>query len=310
MRSPVLMAVLLATPGAGMAQDPPPQEGELTVAVRLDRAGERVTLSLANVSRRPLTLAMPQGMPLEMATRRGGHLFLARPVELKLAPGAARTLEVPVIAVGDCPPGDYGPSLEAALAPDVKTVRQFMAKVEAGAMTYDPVTGRLAVLVRRHGLDKGQQLLASQLGPLRAQQHRNVLSAAGLLPGGAAPAPQRLFALNNVDAVIEGPKHLTTLRLAASTRIAQIRTYHWNGGRGAPAGTLALRDAKGRLHGPWKAQGEAGYRGAKDVYWNASPDVVLPAGDYTVVDSSPETWSHNAASGHRGFVEVFGWPAR
>ncbi|MDP2876273.1 MAG: hypothetical protein Q8O00_08820, partial [Holophaga sp.] len=201
-----LAALLMALSGAaspGMAQDPPPQEGELAATVQLDKTGERVTLSFTNKSRRTLSLSVPQGMPLTKAPHASGQIFLTRPVDLKLAPGAARSLEVPVITVGDCPPGDYAPSSEGALAPDVMTVREFMKKADTGAMKYDPVSGRLALLVRRHGVDKGQQILASQVGALRAQQHRNVLSAAGLLAGGsqsnAALDPKLIFAVNNID---------------------------------------------------------------------------------------------------------------
>jgi len=310
MRLQLVAALLIAlvADGRPAAAQAPPKTGELAVSAQLVSSGERITFSFANKSRRPLSVVLPQGMPLERTPRGAGRAFLAKAVELKLAPGATQRLDVPVITVGDCPAGEYLPSADRALAPDVLTVREFMKKADSGAMKYDPVSGRLAVLIRRHGVDGGQAMLGKELGVLRAQQHRNVLSAAGLLPGAkaAAPEPKLLFSVGNIDGVLNGPTRPTTFRLSAPTLVTQLRTYHWNGGRGVPAGTLGLRDEKGRSHGPWKVTAEKGYRDAPNVYWNAYPRVVLPAGEYTVVDSSPATWSHNAGSKNRGFVEVFG----
>jgi hypothetical protein len=46
-----------------------------------------------------------------------------------------------------------------------------------------------------------------------------------------------------------------------------------------------------------------------NAYWTVYPNVTLPAGTYTVIDSDPATWSHNAESSNRGFVRVEGYPA-
>ncbi|HRY03812.1 MAG TPA: hypothetical protein P5256_11815, partial [Beijerinckiaceae bacterium] len=51
---------------------------------------------------------------------------------------------------------------------------------------------------------------------------------------------------------------------------------------------------------PWQAVGGAGLGGAKNVYWTATPNVVLPAGVYTLVDSDPATWAQNEQSGGVG----------
>jgi hypothetical protein len=91
--------------------------------------------------------------------------------------------------------------------------------------------------------------------------------------------------------------------------ITLIRDYHWNSARGATPGSIALRDASGRLWGPWPASGSPGQGGVPNAYWTAYPQAVLPAGTYTVIDSDPASWSHNAESNNRGFVRVEGYPS-
>jgi hypothetical protein len=115
-----------------------------------------------------------------------------------------------------------------------------------------------------------------------------------------------LLDIDNVYAVSSKPTRPSVLSLEQTTRVLSLRTYHWNGGRGAPPGTIALRDATGVIHGPWPAAGSPGQGGARDVYWTAAPNVVLPPGRYEVVDSAPESWSHNTHSQGAGFVRIEG----
>jgi len=122
----------------------------------------------------------------------------------------------------------------------------------------------------------------------------------------AAGAPVVLLDIDNIYAVTSRPTRPSVLTLAETTRVLSLRTYHWNGGRGAPPGTIALRDAGGIVHGPWPATGSPGQGGARDVYWTATPNVVLAPGRYEVVDSAPETWSHNIHSKGAGFVRIEG----
>lgn len=123
---------------------------------------------------------------------------------------------------------------------------------------------------------------------------------------GAAGAAVMLLDIDNVYAVSSKPTRPSVLSLEQTTRVLSLRTYHWNGGRGAPPGTIALRDATGVIHGPWPAAGSPGQGGARDVYWTAAPNVVLPPGRYEVVDSAPESWSHNTHSQGAGFVRIEG----
>ncbi|MBL8301771.1 MAG: hypothetical protein JNM26_03270 [Ideonella sp.] len=95
--------------------------------------------------------------------------------------------------------------------------------------------------------------------------------------------------------------------LATPLRLTYLNTYHYHFGRGAPAGTIALRHADGTVLGPWQTRGVLS-SGAPDGTWEVTLDVVLKPGLYTVLDSSPSTWSQNAESGGRGFAEVRGQP--
>lgn len=84
-------------------------------------------------------------------------------------------------------------------------------------------------------------------------------------------------------------------------------TYHWNNGRGTPAGgTIALRSADGKMFGPWGVSTTPGQGGVPNANWIANPNVVIPAGSYTVIDSDPATWAQNGQSGGRGMLEIKG----
>lgn len=87
--------------------------------------------------------------------------------------------------------------------------------------------------------------------------------------------------------------------------ITQLWTYHWNGGKGAAAGTITVRSQDGKsTYGPWQADLNNG------VYWVAKPNVWMPAGSYTVIDSDPGTWATNAESGGQGMSWMMGKPAQ
>lgn len=109
----------------------------------------------------------------------------------------------------------------------------------------------------------------------------------------------------NTGAVRNGPTAPTAFTIGQPCLITEISDYHWNSGRGQPAGTILLQSGDGRLYGPWIVTTSSG-SGAMNVGWTVHPNVVIPTGTYKVVDSSPATWSQNAASGGRGFSEVKG----
>ncbi len=149
----------------------------------------------------------------------------------------------------------------------------------------------------------------------RTYQVNFVLTPTSPMPGPSptptpapAPAPSGnlIFDNTNSNTVNNNPSAKTVVVLRMPTLVAQIWTYHWNNGRGAAPGTIALVDQSGQTHGPWPAVGSPGANGAANENWTASPNVTLPAGSYTVVDSSPTTWGQNSQSKGCGYTKVWG----
>lgn len=120
----------------------------------------------------------------------------------------------------------------------------------------------------------------------------------------AAPgefAPQTLF-FNGNDAAVGNGGKVSAFTLPSPAQITFVMTYHWNGGRGAPAGTIALLAESGIMYGPWQATLNNG------VYWEVRPNAGLPAGRYRIIDSDPATWAQNAGSNGDGMTRVLGFP--
>jgi hypothetical protein len=99
--------------------------------------------------------------------------------------------------------------------------------------------------------------------------------------------------------------------------VTYIQTYHWNGGSGAPAGTLGLKRTGGAGSlppevGPFPAKTTPGQNNAPNVNWYVdvpqSPPEVID-GNYTCADSGAATWSSNPSSGGAGFCIVYAVPA-
>jgi hypothetical protein len=118
-----------------------------------------------------------------------------------------------------------------------------------------------------------------------------------------------LFDNGNPLGVGNGPTEPATFTIRQPYVITLILDYHWNDGRGAGIGTIGLRDAAGRVYGPWAVKGSPGQGGVPNANWTAVPNARLPAGEYTIIDSEPSTWSQNSASGNRGFSRVKGYPS-
>ncbi len=96
--------------------------------------------------------------------------------------------------------------------------------------------------------------------------------------------------------------------------LTRIRTYHWNGSAGAPAGTVSLVGPLGDTYGPWQAEGCGQSMGFDepcmvdgDLYWLVDLRLHLAQGTYQVVDSDPSTWANNPDSGNAGHVLVWGY---
>ena len=117
-----------------------------------------------------------------------------------------------------------------------------------------------------------------------------------------------IFNNGNIAAVDNGPTRPTQVTFNRPYVVTYVMTYHWNYGRGARPGTVGLLHSSGKLYGPWQARGTPGQGGVPNAYWECAPNVVVPAGTYTVVDSDPATWAQNSGSGGAGIAQVKGYP--
>lgn len=120
----------------------------------------------------------------------------------------------------------------------------------------------------------------------------------------SVPGTAKSLNTGNAGAVYSGPTAPTTFRLKSSARLVKITNYHWNDGKGAWPGTIAIRLTAGGNIGSWPAAGAAGAGKVQNVYWTVEPGVELAPGTYTVVDSDAASWSRNAESGGRGMSDI------
>ncbi|MBI4828923.1 MAG: hypothetical protein HY804_08975 [Nitrospinae bacterium] len=119
-------------------------------------------------------------------------------------------------------------------------------------------------------------------------------------PSPTDPGATQIFSVGNLLAVYNGgtaPSFTTEVTF----RLTEVWTYHWNNGAGAAAGTIALQRGDGSIMGPWATTLY------NSVYWVARPDVILPAGTYTVIDSDPSTLAQNADTGGVGMAWAYGY---
>ena len=118
-------------------------------------------------------------------------------------------------------------------------------------------------------------------------------------------APKSLF--NNWNGLaVHGGGRSPKVVFKQPVKVTLISDYHWNDGHGKKPGTIALKSSDGTVFGPWHTTGADGQGGVRNAQWDAKPDVVLPAGTYTVVDSNPASWAQDGQSKGLGFVAVNG----
>jgi sulfatase modifying factor 1 len=118
---------------------------------------------------------------------------------------------------------------------------------------------------------------------------------------------EKIFEIGNNGGTDNLPTSPTVFTLDKTYKITKIINYHWNYGQGATPGIVSLRDTNGKAYGPWQAFGTDGQGGVKNAYWNVTPNIELPAGTYTVIDSDPQTWAQNYESNGQGFVMIYGY---
>jgi hypothetical protein len=85
--------------------------------------------------------------------------------------------------------------------------------------------------------------------------------------------------------------------------VVEIATYHAGYGSSNapdPSGTISLKAADGTVYGPYSTTVR------NFSYWIATPNEVIPAGTYTLIDSDPSTWAQNTGSGGTGMGWAYG----
>jgi hypothetical protein len=119
---------------------------------------------------------------------------------------------------------------------------------------------------------------------------------------------ERIFAQSACAGVSNDPPNPTIFTIAEPRIITKIGTYHWNQASGEVPGTIGLKDENGKVYGPWQAEGKPGQGGVPNAYWIAylPLGVELPAGMYTILDSSPATWSYTGESENSGIASIVG----
>lgn len=112
------------------------------------------------------------------------------------------------------------------------------------------------------------------------------------------------FNNGNIYTVYNGPTSPTFVTFTTPVQIISITNYHWNNGKGASPGSIALKHSDGTIHGYWSASGQPGQGGVQNANWIANPSVTIKAGTYTVLDSDPSTWAQNTQSGNAGMTRI------
>ncbi|MBX7170544.1 MAG: tetratricopeptide repeat protein [Pyrinomonadaceae bacterium] len=117
-----------------------------------------------------------------------------------------------------------------------------------------------------------------------------------------------IFNNMNIYGVQNKPTALTKFTITKPHVITYIFTYHWNNASGnQKAGFIGIYNDKGEKFGPWQARGTPGQGGVPNANWEVFPNITIPAGTYTIVVSSEETWSQNSQSGGKGMAIVKGY---
>jgi hypothetical protein len=124
-------------------------------------------------------------------------------------------------------------------------------------------------------------------------------SARSAGPCSQPPESDWLFNGYNNCGVLNGGKP-AVFHLAKPAHIDSLADYHFNFGVAVKPGTIGVEAPNGYLFGPYHTKPDTAGN------WIAMVNLTVPAGTYTIVDSSPSTWSQNPSSGGRGFVRVFG----
>ena len=190
-----------------------------------------------------------------------------------------------------------------------------LLEIKGGTKPYTITPGSPTITTRNTFAPEGSEiwiLLGTQPGTFNVK----VADAAGatktvqvkVVPGKTitptwGAETQVFYVWNSLSQGVGGKSPSFTVQ--KSLMLTKITNTHFNLRKGAPPGQISLRDATGKIYGPWQATGSAAAN-VNNAIWTVTPNVAIPAGQYTVIDSSPGTWSQNAQTGGLGFTSISG----
>ena len=132
-----------------------------------------------------------------------------------------------------------------------------------------------------------------EIVPLVTVAPANDQAGASEEPIAQLSAEEAMYTITSIGAAENGASMPTVFTIDESWTVTEIKTYHWNNGKGVLPGMISLKSSDGIIYGPWQANGLPGQGDVINAYWVVSPQVVIPAGTYTVIDSDPTTWAKN-----------------
>jgi len=144
----------------------------------------------------------------------------------------------------------------------------------------------------------------ASIPPKTAGSSSHIPTATSQPSDSSSTSTNKKFNTHNISAVSNNPKKPTLFIFKSQCKLISITNYHWNNAKGSNPGTIGVRSQSGKNFGPWNTSGKPGQGGVPNAYWTANPNVTLPAGTYTVIDSEPSTWAQNAGSGYRGMSNI------
>lgn len=190
-----------------------------------------------------------------------------------------------------------------------------LLEIKGGTKPYTITPGSPTIMKRNTFAPEGSEmwiLLGTQPGTFNVK----VADAAGatktvqvkVVPGKTTTPTwgaetQVFYVWNSLSQGVGGKSPSFTVQ--KSLMLTKIINTHFNLRKGAPPGQISLRDATGKTYGPWQAKGSAASN-VNNAIWTVTPNVTIPAGQYTVIDSSPGTWSQNAQTRGLGFTSING----